>query len=80
MKRLLCTLVATCILCPIAEITAESKSSQFTPLPTKILNIDSWQKGLRGEGLANLQRILPNLMAVNAQDEFPLNYQAADYE
>jgi len=80
MKRLLCTLVATCILCPIAEITAESKSSQFTPPPTKILNIDSWQKGLRGEGLANLQRILPNLMAVNAQDEFPLNYQAADYE
>lgn len=42
-------------------------------------NIDNWQKGLRAEGLGSLNTILPNLMAVNAQDVFPLNYQARDY-
>jgi len=57
-----------------------SETSRSAPPPTRILNIDTWQKGLRPDGLANLQRIMPNLMAVNAQDEFPLNYQAADYE
>lgn len=44
------------------------------------LNIDTWQKGLRAEGLVNLHRIMPNLMVVNAQDVFPLNYQARDYD
>jgi len=44
------------------------------------LNIDTWQKSFRPDGLANLQHIMPNLMAVNAQDVFPLNYQATDYE
>jgi len=44
------------------------------------LNIDTWQKGLRAEGLGNLHRIMPNLLVVNAQDVFPLNYQAADYD
>jgi CubicO group peptidase (beta-lactamase class C family) len=44
------------------------------------LNIDTWQKGLRAEGLANLHRIVPNLLVVNAQDLFPLNYQARDYD
>ena len=44
------------------------------------LNIDTWQKGLRAEGLVNLYRIMPNLMVVNAQDVFPLNYQARDYD
>ena len=43
-------------------------------------NIDNWQKGLRAEGLASLHRIMPNLMVVNAQDIFPLNYQARDYD
>ena len=44
------------------------------------LNIDTWQKGLRAEGLGNLHRIMPNLLVVNAQDVFPLNYQAAEYD
>ena len=44
------------------------------------LSIDNWQKGHRAEGLANLHRIMPNLMVVNAQDVFPLNYQARDYD
>lgn len=44
------------------------------------LNIDTWQDGLRAEGLTNLQRIMPNLMVVNSQDVFPLNHQARDYE
>jgi len=43
------------------------------------LNIDTWQRGLRAEGLANLHRIAPNLMAVNAKDIFALNHQARDY-
>jgi CubicO group peptidase (beta-lactamase class C family) len=43
------------------------------------LNIDTWQRTLRAEGLAELYRILPNLMAVNAQDVFPINHQARDY-
>ena len=42
--------------------------------------IDTWQNGLRAEGLANLHRIMPNLMVVNAQDVFKANYQAKDYE
>jgi CubicO group peptidase (beta-lactamase class C family) len=46
----------------------------------KALNIDTWQDGLRAEGLANLHRIMPNLMVINAQDVFPLNYQARDYD
>lgn len=44
------------------------------------LTIDSWQKGFRAEGLANLHRIKPNVMLVNAQDVFPLNHQARDYD
>ena len=56
------------------------EGAKDAPPPTKILSIDTWQKGLRADGLANLHRIMPNLMAVNAQDAFPLNYQAADYE
>jgi CubicO group peptidase (beta-lactamase class C family) len=43
------------------------------------LNIDNWQKGLRAQGLANLHRIMPNLMVVNAQDVFKANDQAKDY-
>jgi CubicO group peptidase (beta-lactamase class C family) len=43
------------------------------------LDIGSWQRGLRAEGLANLHRIAPNLMAVNAQDVFAVNQQARDY-
>lgn len=43
------------------------------------LDIDSWQGGLRAEGLANLYRIVPNLIAVNAQDVFAVNHQARDY-
>jgi len=43
------------------------------------LNIDNWQKS-RAEGLYNLHRILLNIMLVNAQDVFPLNYQARDYD
>ena len=42
--------------------------------------IDTWQKGLRAEGLANLHRIMPNLLAINGQDVFALNYQARDYD
>ena len=51
-----------------------------TTVSAQDLNIDTWQKGLRAQGLGNLQSILPNLMAVNAQDVFKLNYQAADYD
>ena len=43
------------------------------------LNIDTWQRGRRAEGLAHLHRIVPNLMAVNAQDVFAVNHQARDY-
>ena len=43
------------------------------------LNIDTWQRTLRAEGLAEMYRILPNLMAVNAQDVFPIDHQARDY-
>ena len=43
------------------------------------LNIDTWQHGRRAEGLAELYRIMPNVMAVNAQDVFPINHQARDY-
>ena len=42
-------------------------------------NIDNWQKN-RANGLASLQRIMPNIMVVNAQDVFPLEYQARDYD
>jgi len=55
-------------------------NQSLTPPPTKILSIDTWQNGLRPDGLVNLHRIMPNLLAVNAQDVYPLNYQAADYE
>ena len=43
------------------------------------VNIDTWQRAFRAEGLANLYRIVPNLMAVNAQDVFVVNQQARDY-
>jgi len=43
------------------------------------LNIDTWQASRRAEGLAQFFRILPNLMAVNAQDVFAVNHQARDY-
>ena len=45
----------------------------------KNLTIDNWQS-TRAEGLINLQRIYPNLMTVNAQDVYPLNYQACNYD
>ncbi len=48
--------------------------------PLQVLNIDNWQHGFRAEGLANQHRIMPNLLVVNAQDVFPLNYQARDYD
>jgi CubicO group peptidase (beta-lactamase class C family) len=41
-------------------------------------NIDNWEEH-RAEGLAHLHRIMTNVMVVNAQDVFPLNYQARDY-
>ncbi|MGI9615595.1 MAG: serine hydrolase domain-containing protein [Acidimicrobiales bacterium] len=44
------------------------------------LDIGSWQRRSRAEGLANLYRISPNLMAINAQDVFAVNQQARDYE
>ena len=43
------------------------------------VNIDNWQKGHRAEGLANIYRIAANQMVVNAENVFPLNYQARDY-
>jgi CubicO group peptidase (beta-lactamase class C family) len=49
------------------------------PALDSILTIDSWQRGLRAEGLATLHHIVPNLMAVNAQDVFRVNHQARDY-
>lgn len=50
------------------------------PRHTQALNIDEWQDQARAQGLVNLHRIMPNLMVVNAQDVFPLNYQARDYD
>jgi CubicO group peptidase (beta-lactamase class C family) len=47
---------------------------------SRVLNIDNWQKGHRGSGLVNMHRIIPNLLVVNAQDTFPLNHQARDYD
>ena len=41
-------------------------------------NIDNWEEH-RAEGLANLHRIITNVLVVNAQDVFPLNDQARDY-
>jgi len=80
MKQFIYILIITAMLCVNASAAGESEDSKMSPPPTKILNIDTWQNGLRGDGLANLQHIIPNLMAVNAQDEFLLNYQAAAYE
>ena len=39
-------------------------------------NIDNWEDH-RAEALPNLHRIITNGMVVNAQDVFPLNYQAS---
>ncbi|MEH6577673.1 MAG: serine hydrolase [Amphritea sp.] len=43
------------------------------------LSIDNWQS-TRAEGMINLQRIIPNLMTVNAQDVYPLNHQVRNYD
>ena len=43
------------------------------------VNIDTWQGAFRAEGLASLYRVVPNLMAANAQDVFVVNQQARDY-
>jgi hypothetical protein len=56
-----------------------ANSDSSAPLAGTV-NIDSWQKGQRGSGLANMHRIIPNLLVVNAQDTFPLNDQAKDYD
>jgi CubicO group peptidase (beta-lactamase class C family) len=65
--------IATTMLCLAIYVNVQTAYAQE---PT----IDTWQKGLRAEGLANLHRILPNLMVVNAEDVFALNYQARDYD
>ena len=79
MKKFFYTFVIALLFCANAFAADKTESTFSSSLPTKLLTIDTWQKGLRGEGLANLQHIMPNLMAVNAQDVFPLNFQAADY-
>ena len=43
------------------------------------VDIDNWEEH-RAEGLAKLHRIITNVMMVNAQNVFPLNYQARVYE
>jgi CubicO group peptidase (beta-lactamase class C family) len=48
--------------------------------PDAAMTIDTWQHGLRAQGLASFDRIVPNLMAVNAQDVFSLDYQAYVYD
>jgi len=63
-----------------AQDTDKVEQSIYNGASTDVLNIDTWQKGQRANGLANLQSILPNLMAVNAQDVYPLNYQASNYD
>jgi CubicO group peptidase (beta-lactamase class C family) len=63
-----------------AQVNEKVEQSIYNGASTEVLNIDTWQKGLRGEGLGRIYEIIPNLMAVNAQDVYPLNFQAADYE
>ncbi|WP_161599934.1 serine hydrolase [Pseudomonas sp. MPC6] len=43
------------------------------------LTIDNWQSA-RAEGMINLQSIIPNLMTINAQTVYRLNYQAINYD
>jgi CubicO group peptidase (beta-lactamase class C family) len=64
----------------IAACTVIAATVIATSATAQELNIDNWQKGLRAEGLGSLDRIMPNLLVVNAQDVFPLNYQAAEYD
>lgn len=63
-----------------AQVNDKVQQSINNGASTDVLNIDTWQKGLRGEGLGQIYEIIPNLMAVNAQDVYPLNFQAADYD
>jgi CubicO group peptidase (beta-lactamase class C family) len=44
------------------------------------VNIDNWQKGHRAYGLANITRIAANQSVVNAENVFPVNHQARDYD
>jgi CubicO group peptidase (beta-lactamase class C family) len=43
------------------------------------ISIDNWQGARRAEGLGTMNQIMPNMMAVNAQDKFAINHQAHDY-
>lgn len=79
MKKIFFFIIFCCLCYSTAVANNKQHFPPWTPPPTKILTIDTWQKGLRGEGLANLQHIMPNLLAVNAQDIFPLNFQETDY-
>ncbi|MGR5284136.1 serine hydrolase domain-containing protein [Vibrio maritimus] len=52
---------------------------EATPLSNRAsVNIDNWQQQ-RANGLSHLQHIMPNIMAVNAQDVYNIDYQATDY-
>lgn len=74
------TLLVFAAITPFVLMAAELETTPQNPTPGKVLSIDTWQNGLRAEGLANLHRIFPNIMVVNAQDVFQLNYQAKDYD
>ncbi len=63
-----------------AQVTDKVEQSIYNGASMDVLNIDTWQNSQRAKGLANLQSIMPNLMAVNAQDVYQLNYQASNYD
>lgn len=62
-------------------LQAGSMSNENTVSPSNqsIINIDNWQQQ-RVEGLDKLETIMPNVMSVNAQDVYQLDYQATNYD
>lgn len=71
--------VSAIVASSILAINMANASESVGGNQAQVLTIDSWQKNYRGEGLGNMYSIMPNMLAVNAQDVFPLNYQAKDF-
>ncbi|MGY5450469.1 serine hydrolase domain-containing protein [Agarivorans sp. MS3-6] len=73
-KKLKTQLIAAITTVIIGTSNVSAAPSNQTPL-----NIDTWQQQ-RAQGLVNLPSITPNIMAVNAQNSFPLNHQMRNYD
>ncbi|MGF1751748.1 serine hydrolase domain-containing protein [Vibrio cionasavignyae] len=78
-KRKLALVLGTALV--TGSLQAASISIENTaPLSNQsIINIDNWQQQ-RAAGLDKLEKIMPNVMSVNAQDVYPLEYQATHYD